>query len=258
MPVRVRGDRAAFALCFGRFLDEVLELAFCWNEQFVPQFKWRVAQFRRLPICPAKVREGMESLWEPSNPEAYLEIARSILSSIKVLMKDLYHLTSDLKDPLSAFAHAMHDAIEEGSAGLNTCSVMSISSHRYMPWCESILQKAFPNDAPTVGSRPVVGYKNTFFTIGVNREFPEPVLTPFIPLGIEKLTGGLTTFLILPREGARVMAWHVGSYPSGLGDVPFIAVWDYGRVGRTLQEPWVGGPDMNIPMTSRIRMGWTS
>ncbi len=133
----------------------------------------------------------------------------------------------------------MHDAIESGSSGLNTCSVMSISSQRYLPWCESILQEAFPNDAPAVGSRAVVGYPDTFFTIRVNREFPEPVLTPFLPLGVEKLMGSLTTFVIKPRQGAKVMAWHAGNYPSGLGNVPFIVAWDYGK-GRSMTTGTMG------------------
>lgn len=108
-----RRDRAAFELCCWRFMNEVLELAFCWNEQFVPQFKWRVAQFRRLPICPSAIRQGITSLSAAPNEERSLEIAASIVNAIKMLMKDLYHLTPGLKDPLSMFAHAMRNIIED-------------------------------------------------------------------------------------------------------------------------------------------------
>jgi hypothetical protein len=110
---QARRDRIAFNLCFSRFIDEVLELAFCWNEQFVPQFKWRAALFRRLPICPGTIREGIESLWETSDSEVRLNTAEVIVNSIKMLMKDLYYLTPGLKEPLSTFAHAIHDTIED-------------------------------------------------------------------------------------------------------------------------------------------------
>jgi len=127
----------------------------------------------------------------------------------------------------------MRDAIAEGSAGWNTCSVMSISSQRYMPWCESVLQEAFPNDAPAVCSRSAVGYQNTFFSMRINRDFPEPVLTPFIPLGVEDVRGSQTSWVIIPRQGAVTMAHFVGNYPPVLGDAPFIITWDYGE-GRSL------------------------
>jgi hypothetical protein len=127
----------------------------------------------------------------------------------------------------------MRDAIREGSAGWNTCSVMSISSHRHMPWCESMLQEAFPNDAPAVCARPAVGFPNTFISLRVNREFSEPVLTPFLPLGVEEVRGSQTSWIIIPRPGARTMAYFVGPYPAALGNAPFIITWDYGE-GRAL------------------------
>jgi len=108
-----RGDPAAFALGAARFVEEVLELAFGWNEQFVPQPKWRMAQFRRLPICPVAVREGVESLAVCASPEECLRLGLSITKSLKLLMKDLYHLQSEVEQPLSAFAHAMRDSVED-------------------------------------------------------------------------------------------------------------------------------------------------
>jgi len=110
--ILARVDKIAFTLCLSRFVNEVIELAFCWNEQFIPQFKWRVAQFHRLPICPTTVREGVESLWNTSNFAKCMDTAVSIVNSIKMLMKDLYHLTPDLNMPLSSFAHAMRNTIE--------------------------------------------------------------------------------------------------------------------------------------------------
>ncbi len=134
----------------------------------------------------------------------------------------------------------MKEAIASGSGGMNTCSVMSISAHRHIPWSESVLQEAFPNDAPSVCARPAVGFPNTFKRIRVNKDFPEPVLTPFIPLGIERLRGSYTTWIIIPRQGARTMAYFVGNYPATLGEEPpFIIAWDYGK-GRTMTTGDIG------------------
>lgn len=117
---QARDDRLAFALCRGRFLDEVLELAFCWNERFVPPFKWRAAQFRRLPICPTAVRDGIERLSQTSSAEESMQVARAIVQSIKRLMKDLYHLPPSVEEDLSPFAHAMHASIEDAEVRQQT------------------------------------------------------------------------------------------------------------------------------------------
>jgi hypothetical protein len=117
---QARDDRLAFALCRGRFVDEVLELAFCWNERFVPPFKWRAAQFRRLPICPSAVREETDRLSETSSVEDSVQAARSIVSSIKRLMKDLYHLSPGVDEDLSVFAHAMRASIEDAEVRSET------------------------------------------------------------------------------------------------------------------------------------------
>jgi Domain of unknown function (DUF4037) len=117
---QAREDRLAFSLCRGRFVDEVLELAFCWNERFVPPFKWRAAQFRRLPICPAPLREGIDRLSETPGVAESLETARTVVTSIKRLMKDLYHLSPTVEEDLSMFAHAMHASIEDAEVRQQT------------------------------------------------------------------------------------------------------------------------------------------
>jgi hypothetical protein len=45
--------------------------------------------------------------------EAKIEIAETIATSIKLLIKDLYHLRPGLEAPIFVFAHAMHDTIED-------------------------------------------------------------------------------------------------------------------------------------------------
>jgi hypothetical protein len=90
----------------------------------------------------------------------------------------------------------------------------------------SVIQTAFPNDAPGVMANHG-GATSTVksFHVRVNRQFPEPVLTPFIPLGIEDFMGEDSRFIIM-REGAAPMAWQVGNFP-GSGDVPYLATWRY-------------------------------
>jgi len=110
---QARGDRLTFDLCLSRFVEEVLELAFCWNKSFVPFFKWRAAHFYRLPICPKPVRTGIERLAERAEAEATLEIAKTIVTSVKLLVRDLYHLDTSPEAPLFVFSHAMRDTIED-------------------------------------------------------------------------------------------------------------------------------------------------
>lgn len=126
----------------------------------------------------------------------------------------------------------MYDAIVAGSGGLNTASVMSQDSSIHGAWAQSILQEAFPNNAPAVIDRYQGGTSSIGgFRIVVNEDFPEPVLTPFLPLGIEGFRGH-DSRIIISREGAGVLAWQVGNFPK-LEEVPFMVGWDYGE-GRTI------------------------
>ena len=108
-----RGDPAAFSLAASRFVGKLLELAFTWNEQFVPLAKWRLAYFRRLPICPRQVSEAIEPLCSGGPSEARLETAARVIASVKPLMKDLYHLPAPVAEPLCSFAHAMRATISD-------------------------------------------------------------------------------------------------------------------------------------------------
>ncbi len=109
-----RGDEVAFRLGTARFAEEVLELAFGWNERFVPQAKWRVAHFRRLPMCPAAVHDGLEVLTADGTTAQQMKAAASVVHSVKLLMKDLYHVPTALGRALCFFAHAVHGQIEDG------------------------------------------------------------------------------------------------------------------------------------------------
>jgi hypothetical protein len=120
----------------------------------------------------------------------------------------------------------MFDAIREGAGGLNTASIMSSVPEIHGSWVASVLQEAFPNDAPAVmanygGATSLI----KTFRIRVNEDFPHPVLTPFVPLGIEGFVGEDSRFIIM-REGASPIAWQEGNFP-GETDVPFLVAWQY-------------------------------
>ena len=126
----------------------------------------------------------------------------------------------------------MYEAIVAGTGGLNTASVMSQDAGIHGAWAASVLQTAFPNDAPAVVAK-YAGATSSIgpFRIRVNRDFPEPIFTPFIPLGVETFNG-YDSRIIIAREGASTLAWQVGNLPA-LTDVPYIAIWDY-QNGRTI------------------------
>jgi len=122
----------------------------------------------------------------------------------------------------------MHDAIEEGSSSLSAPACMSAHPDIHNAWVGSVLSSALPNDCAAVISAGGPEGKETFHII-VNRDFPEPILTPFIDLGIEKFIG-YHAFRIIPRQGVRTVAWQIGGFS---GRVPYMATWEYGE-GRTM------------------------
>ncbi len=140
----------------------------------------------------------------------------------------------------------MHDLIEQGSGGFNDGSVFSIMAQIHNAWAISITQAAFPNDAPAVVARGGGGESPVGpHGVVINRDFADPVLTPFVPYGVEQYPG-LTSRFIIPRPTAGTLAWMVGNFPA-LGKVPFLVVWNYGS-GRSIscggfikdRETWFG------------------
>jgi len=122
----------------------------------------------------------------------------------------------------------MYDAIREGTGSLSAPACMSSSADIYNAWIASILSKALPNDAAAVIESGGPKGRESFH-IKVNREFPEPVLIPFIPLGIETFMGAYA-YRIIPKEGAKTLAWQIGGFNS---EIPYMATWNYEK-GRTM------------------------
>jgi len=126
----------------------------------------------------------------------------------------------------------MFDAIQNGTGGLVAPSCLSVYAEIYEPWIASRLQHAFPGDpAAVISGRGGPGVEDVWFNVIVNRDFPSPILTPFLSLGIEKFTGAYAYFIV-PRQGAYIVAWEEGCFPS-VGRVPYMVTWEYGR-GRTM------------------------
>ena len=106
-----RGDLPAFAQCRSRFVEEVVEAAFCWNRSYVPAFKWRLAHFDRLRDCPVAVREGVPSLAIHPPTEGVLAVANTVLRGIKQLVSERFSVSADPDEALSTYAHQIHAGI---------------------------------------------------------------------------------------------------------------------------------------------------
>jgi hypothetical protein len=141
----------------------------------------------------------------------------------------------------------MHDAVGEGSGCLSTPSCMSVHPDIHDAWVGSILSQVVPNDCTSVLNAGGPLGQN-YFQIRVNREFPEPVLTPFIPLGIENFVG-YKAYRIIPRQGASTLAWNVGSFEM---EVPYMATWTF-KEGRAMTL----GDSFGLQFWSEYAHGYT-
>ncbi len=126
----------------------------------------------------------------------------------------------------------MYEAIKEGTGGINDGSVFSIVAQIHLAWANSLTAKAFPNDAQAVAARGAGEAGSLYYRVIINRDFPDPVLTPYVLYGVEQVSCIAASRMVIPREAAGLMAWQEGNFPV-LGKVPYIAVWDYEK-GRTI------------------------
>jgi hypothetical protein len=122
----------------------------------------------------------------------------------------------------------MFDVIREGAGGINDGSLFSIISPTSTVWANSQCARAFPNDAPLVDS---LGWRSASpYRIEINRDHPEPILTPFIEFDVEGEILGGAMGMVIAREGAQVLAWQIGNYPNR---ADLLANWEYEN-GRTI------------------------
>jgi len=125
----------------------------------------------------------------------------------------------------------IYNVIREGAGGVNDGSVFSVVSQIHTAWANSLAQRAFPNDAPAVSARGGGESVSYSFSLTINRDYPDPVLTPFVPFGVEKAYCYAASRLVIPREGSGTLAYQTGNFLQGT--VAYLIAWDYEK-GRTM------------------------
>ena len=137
----------------------------------------------------------------------------------------------------------LHDAVIDGLGGMQTRSVMSMHTGISIPWANSILSDAFPNDADAVVAIDYRLHSDPMrVVINTNPEVP-PIYKPYKDLpGVEYSFGGAYgTNLAIPKEGAVIASYSVGPYGYGFpgtypdpnykdpGWIPHSMYWKFGK-----------------------------
>ena len=125
----------------------------------------------------------------------------------------------------------MYNAIREGMGGINDGSVFSIVAGVAEAWSNSLTQLAFPNDAPAVTARGAGESPRNTFSVLINREAAYPILTAFIPFGVEDIGAPGCSRMVIHREGSEVLAWQVGNF--GNIKIDYLSAWEFEK-GRTI------------------------
>ena len=147
----------------------------------------------------------------------------------------------------------IYDAIRNGAGALNDGSVFSIVPPIAETWAASLSSQAFPNDVPAV-LKTNFEYVTMSYQVKINQDFPDPVLTSFLPFGVEKVAAMGATRMVIGREGANTLAWIIGPFP-WRKDAEYLLVWDYEN-GRTMTcsdyvpSGWLGYPTVPGPDTN--------
>ena len=113
------------------------------------------------------------------------------------------------------------------------------------PWVESTLAEVFPNDPGSgeVWEQNKLGSLPYKVIVNEDPSLP-PVLSMFLPLGIEEVRGYWYICLLVPQQGTTTWGWARGAYPGVLGgDPPWLLSWRYGKgmtwsVADSLDTPW--------------------
>ncbi len=180
--------------------------------------------YTAVPSRSSAVKGGMKAMQKYIRqyfPRTYEEV--ETFDYIMLLAPE-YYLFTNKQDSW------LYTRIVEGAGGFNDGSVFSIIGQIHSSWANSLTQKAFPNDAPAVVARGGGGESPLdLYIIRINRQFPDPVMTPYVDYGVEKVTSIVSRYVI-PRQTAGVLAYQYGNFAS---EVPFLVSWDHGQ-GRTM------------------------
>lgn len=149
----------------------------------------------------------------------------------------------------------LHDAIAlEGRGAIQDRSVMSTGEWISIPWAESMLSNAFPNDADrVVGQRYSFSQLTLRYVINSNPNVPE-IFSPYSNFdGVEAvITHPYWTCIAIPKEGAIVTSYIIGAFQEGFGGVhaderfespgwmPHTMYWEYGNATTWTHHDSVG------------------
>jgi hypothetical protein len=167
-------------------------------------------------------------------PRNYEEFSRY---KVIMLSQPTYFLLTTKQD------RWIHDSIQGGASGINDGSVFSQIPGIPEAWASGVAWEAFPNDAPAVVAGHAAWAPVESYFLEINKDHPEPILTIFVPFGVENVFSGVSR-LVIPPQGASTLAWQVGNYPSRQ---PFLTAWEYGdgramTIGGTLPGGWLKYP----------------
>jgi len=136
------------------------------------------------------------------------------------------------------------DSVELGVSSLLT---LWPDSEGYRSLVESDLGPVYPQDFAPEFESP----ENLAYRILVEKDNP-PVLTPFIPLGIERFTGSKTRPMH-PKQGSTIWAWAEKSGALGSSEDEYIISWTFGQEDA---ETWVIGVDVDEQWFSMGAGNW--
>jgi len=125
----------------------------------------------------------------------------------------------------------MHDAVLEGTGGLNSRSVLS--GIYYPEWAVTSTQKAFPNDVEALLASPSEIHRSGCdLEIIVRTDLP-PVFSMFIDKKIRWRLTDYSCGRVIPREGATIWMWLKGPF-ADLSTIkpdstPHTISWRYGE-----------------------------
>jgi len=138
----------------------------------------------------------------------------------------------------------IHDTVSDGAGGINDGSIFSQIPSIYDAWMAGTAWEAFPNDVPAVIANYASWAPIESFTVRINPDHHEPVLTTFIPFGVEKYSAYGLGRAVVPPTGSSVLAWQVGNYAV---ELPYLTAWQHGKgramtMGGSFPYSWIRYP----------------
>jgi len=197
-----RGEHARPAKVLVAGLPSEMTLAAAWLEidpltdpQVIP------ARSQDSPFTQEELRKFVR-LYFPRTYDKLLEYEYMVLAQVEIWI-----FTDEQQ-------WMLYDSIYKGGlGGMQTRSVMSMHSGISVPWAQSILSDAFPNDADAVVNLPSYTPHQEPMRVVINiNEMVPPIFKPYKDLpGVEySFIGSYGTNIAIPKEGAVIVSYSVG------------------------------------------------